>query len=192
MADEKKKDPRGRKIGWEVDKTQFDDLMKSLNKTRREVTELLGSTLTPQAVSSWRSEGSIPFAYANRLASELLTQLKSREPTDLDKRVLESLKSANVVVGGSALVQSNPLLDPSFPNSGLTQARSKSAIRTDAPVTTSYAEVDTAMIGRKLGDQEPEIERGNLRLADATILDLVGELEKKTGLKVVLTRKTDG
>lgn len=99
------KNKRGRKSGWHLNTDQFDELMTALNKTRREVAELIGSGLTPQAISSWRSEESIPFAYANRLASELLSQLRSREATALDKRVLQLFEQAKVISDASGSAQ---------------------------------------------------------------------------------------
>lgn len=83
--------------GLRITTEQFSDLMAALNMTRKEISQLQGFKITPQAVSSWRTEGSIPFGYANLLASKFLEQLKNRNTTMLDSRVLALFKDAKIL-----------------------------------------------------------------------------------------------
>lgn len=108
MAEETKK-KAGRKHGFPITESQFDDLVAALGGTYEQIAALCGSPgkpLKPQAVSWWRHSKGIPVAHLNRLASELVRQLKEREATEVDKRALQYLKTANAIqdLTGSAVV----------------------------------------------------------------------------------------
>ncbi|OQW54938.1 MAG: hypothetical protein A4S09_17290 [Proteobacteria bacterium SG_bin7] len=107
MANETKK-RAGRKQGYPITRHQFDDLMAALGGTHEEVARLCGKSLGPQAVSWWRQSERIPFAHLNRLASELVRQLQSREPTEIDKRALQYLKTAKALIDASGTAVKDP------------------------------------------------------------------------------------
>lgn len=93
----------GRKHGYPINEQQFDDLIAALGGTYGEIANLCGKSLRPQAVSWWRHSKGIPIAHLNRLASELVRQLKEREPTDVDKRALKYLEMANAISGSAVI-----------------------------------------------------------------------------------------
>jgi hypothetical protein len=107
MADETKK-RAGRKQGYPITRQQFDDLLAALGGTHEEVAHLCGKTIGPQAVSWWRQSERIPFAHLNRLASELIRQLQSRETTEIDKRALQYLKTAKALMDATGTAVSDP------------------------------------------------------------------------------------
>ncbi|MEN0060236.1 MAG: hypothetical protein AAGB31_15465 [Bdellovibrio sp.] len=111
MAGETKK-KAGRKHGFPITEQQFDDLIAALGGTYGEIANLCGKSLRPQAVSWWRHSKGIPIAHLNRLASELVRQLKEREPTDVDKRALAYLKQAKAIqdLTGSVIMDSRSAL----------------------------------------------------------------------------------